>query len=962
MGYVALHGHRMGSVLFGTGNDGADFPEKAAAYAAQIGMPALGITEHGNTSTLLAHYKACQKHTIKPILGIEIYHQKTFAKKLPKPQQKGVSPEDIALAEYLAEQYHLTILVRNNQGYRNLNKMLTLANSPDFFYRHPVVTNQMLADFHEGLICLSGCISSFTSQHILSGDVQQASEQIRFLRDTFGAENFFLEVMPHASEGQAMVNAQLELWADMLCDEWIPVVMTDDNHFVLKDEYESYTLLRDIRNYPVSHDFSAFYLHSEEEMVDLARENMGWDRQKALRYLHESGTIADRCDVTFPDVIDMPEVPGVDDQVEALIGRCLQGARQKRKAYQTERGTWKLLPEYEKRLKYELKTIIKKDGAGYLLLAAGLMQHAREQGYEVQGRGSVCNSLAAWFLDIHRLDPVRYDLDFDRFWGPTRTSLPDIDNDVPDIHREELVTWIRKTYGNAVPICTFGAYRQQSICNRLIELIPIENGFGQRFRDAIAKNHDDKIAPKKSVLLQDSELVLLEEKYHAVTHYCYLWGQWANASTHAGGIALSKGDITDYLPIVRYHAESDESGEAYTTGYDMSLLEEVLKVLKLDVLGLRTLTVVLEAEKHAGVKYTDVLLTDAEKDERHLHSPYLYDDNDLLDPDVLQQLADGKTLGFMQLEKEKPMRLCQRMQPQSIEDIAIISAIIRPSGKDVSFDDVLAWKAGAGKKSIIFQEDIMALCKTAGLSAEEVDYVLKVMKGKKQGDPAIQQKFVDGMIASGWTQEEAQEQWQGFQVYGFLKGHAMAYAHLCLRQAWLKKNFPFSFWLMTLRYAKGDEERLAYEIAAAHDGMKLMPPSINGGDVYAEKVFQDEPFIQQGMMTIPGISNGKAPAIVAERLANGDYVSEEDCVGVYDAEKRKLVKAGRVPGRIANVAVVEALRTAGAFTECTDLRAYLQSSAKLTVSRKCAEVQPLGSNDKPWYKNGGKNGHKNGKR
>lgn len=866
MSFASLHGHDFYSL-----GDGADYPARAAAYARFLGHKHLGITNHGAVWGLIHHDQACRDVNIHPVLGVEAYYQPAFAMPPLKDQRKTMTADEIEAAEYCAKRYHLTILVKNNQGYTNLMQMMTYASKYSF-YHHPIFTDALLSLHHDGLILLSGCISSYIGQHIKAGDTGEAFVKAEFFRGLF-KDDFYLEVMPHQTDGQFEVNQTLEVWSDLY--HW-PIVMTEDRHYVRPSDYESYKLLRNIKHFPVDDvvDYSRLYMHSEESLLAdwthlMHSEGMG------QIYLNQSVRIAEQCDVRFDPTVSIPSLPGLADTRSALVAAAKAGAIEKKKFFVNERGKRQLFPDYEKRLRYELQTLLTKNFDGYMLLNGMFARWAKDNNVLLQGRGSVCGSLVAYFLGLHTVDPLKYGLSFDRFCGPDRVDWPDIDNDIEDRHQQELISYACDLYGgNAAKICTFGTLKAQGLCNHLIELLTLENGDAARFRQAIAEylmGLEDPVINCADMVLHP-ELAYLERKYNIVTHFCWLWGQVVYIGQHPAGVALTVGEMAEKLAIVRIGSGDDVS---YVTCYAMNDLPKV-GVLKVDLLGLNTLSMLHDAEDDAGVVYSPVQPQGTVPSSGTQSPTAIYCDDDLEMPEVMKVFTDKDTLGIFQSEKRMPMKMYRQLQPRSILDLALVNACNRPMPlKEGTFDLVLAAhgrKTNGGttlKKPIVYQEDVMEICRDlAGFSWEQIAKVLKSLKKYTINDPGLEDEFVTGYVkTTSRTESEARALWQNMRRYLFNKGHAVAYSHLAARQAWLKKYYPFSFFLGLLQNEKDKDKRRVYEADAVRHGVFILLPHVNGGAGYTKVVVKGRPYIQQGLIALPGIADATAGVIIDQRGA-----------------------------------------------------------------------------------------------
>lgn len=904
MPYVSLHHHTEYSLY-----DGADSSLRAARYADDLGQKALAITDHGTVSGVIKHFQACLRVGIKPILGCEVYYQPAFYKIPEKAAINLLPDEDQQQADYFAKRYHLTLLVKNNTGYKNLMQMLSTANTENLYSRYAIVDDALLEKYHEGLIGLSGCISGFVPQHILSGDTQVAFDKLQFFKVLFG-DDLYLEVMPHNIKGQIAVNQQLELWSDLY---GFPIVMTEDSHYVKPGDFDSYKIFRQIKQKTVPDNidmYEVLYLHSEQEMMQAYQRLMGVDDSLRIQsYLNQSQRIADQCNVTFDMTMHLPTIPGVEDPDKALIQLAKQGAIAKQKVFTNDVGRKEILPTYKARLAYELDVLRSKGFSSIMLMAAYLVRFASENNIYCKGRGSVAGSLLAYFLDIHSIDPLVYRTSFERFYGPDRTEPPDIDLDVEDRYKDALVWHLKSTYGQAEQICTFGTLGVKSLLNKLTEILPFENGDAQRLRDAVnlyVGGLEDPIVSYNS-MVREPELAYLEKKYRIITYFCYALKRVYYVGTHAAGVCVAAGNLTDKVAIQFTH-------DQLLTSFDMDDLN-FLQLPKFDLLGSATLAHVHDAEQYAHLFYSPVPKGD---------NALLYDEDDLNSPLVMDAFKRGDTGGIMQSEKYTPIKMYKQLLKvtphATVSDLAIVNACNRPATlREGTFDAVVEERKGRPPatvygKAIVFQEDVMDICHNlAGMEWDAVNQVIKSLKHYTTENLALRDDFIRGMLAMQYTLEEAANLWQSMRRYLFNKGHAVAYSHLAARQMYLKQVNPLAFYLALLQNEGDKDKRKVYTADARRHGISFLIPHVNGGASYQLVMTSRYTYIQEGLMVLSGVGLNKALVIEQERKVNGEYKDLDDL-------------KSRVPKMVLNKTVLDTFDRLG--TTIFDLREYMLRCAK----------------------------------
>lgn len=870
MSFVHLHLHSEYSLL-----DGMCRIEEIVEHTAQLEMPAVALTDHGVLYGVIPFYLKCKEMGIKPIIGCEMYIAPRKA--TDKEGQKDASP------------YHLLLLVKNLKGYKNLLKLVTFANTDGFYYK-PRVDKELLAKYSEGLIALSSCLVGEVSRKILEDDIEGAEQTAREYKEIFGERNFYLELQDHGlPEEKKTREALIEIGKKLL----IPCVATNDVHYIHKKDAEIHNVLICIGtgstvNKPKKIGFGTpeFYFKTPQEMRALFS-----DVPQALDNTLE---IAARCNLELElgtphlPYFQVPEGYTLDSYLEKV---CWDNFP---KRYPT--GNKKA----EERLKYELSVIKEKGYPGYFLIVWDIVKTAKEKGIPVgPGRGSAAGSIVSYVLGITELDPLKYGLLFERFLNPERVSMPDIDLDFCDARREEVIRYVMDKYGKdkVAQIITFGTMAARAAvrdAGRALE-IPLSTV------DRIAKLISPGLTIREAIL-QEEELRELYETDVQIKRLLdtaqALEGLARHASTHAAGVVIAPEPLEELVPLQR-----STEGTGLTTQFDKDALEAV-GLLKMDLLGLRTLTIMencienVEKRKGQRIEWENIPLNDKK---------------------TYALLSKGDTVGVFQLESGGMRNLLREAKPSRYEDLITLLALYRPgplrSGMVTEFiknkrnktqqyphpllKDILEETRGV----LVFQEQVMQIAaQLAGFTMGQAETLMRAMS-KKRADVMEQMKplFLEGAQKRGIKKEIAEEifnQMANFASYGFNKSHSAVYALLAYRTAYLKAHHPLEYMAALLTSHMENKDKLSFfaEECRAMD-IELLPPDINR----SELCFSVEGnSIRFPLTAIKGVAKGQVAEIVKERGKGGQFRSLEDfCLRMG---KAKLSRP-----------VLEALFKAGAF-------------------------------------------------
>ena len=867
--FVHLHVHTNYSLL-----DGACEIDRLARRLSELGMKSCAITDHGAMYGVIDFYKKMLAYGIKPIIGAEVY----MAERIMQDKEPGVDDE----------QYHLVLLAKDIQGYKNLMKLVSLGFTEGFYYK-PRIDMDILAKYSEGLIALSGCLAGRIPSLLLKGNFDEAKNIALQLNSIFGQDNFFIEVQDHGLLDQRrIINDLIRLSQET----GIPLVATNDVHYIQKEDALAQDVLMCIQTGKtldeenrMKFESSEFYLKSPEEMASLF--------SYIPEALENTIRIAESCNVTLDfGTIHLPSfrVPEGLTEDEYLNRLCYKGARER---YPEITG------EIKQRLDYELETIKKMGYSSYFLIVWDFINFARQNGIMVgPGRGSAAGSLVAYCLYITNIDPLKYNLLFERFLNPERISMPDIDVDFCYERRQEVIDYVVRKYGQdrVAQIVTFGTMAARAAIRDVGRVM----GYPYGEVDRIAKMVPAELGITiENALTLNPELKKLYEENERIRRLIDiakdLEGFPRHASTHAAGVVISKDPIVEHVPL---HKLGDSN---VTTQYTMTALEE-LGLLKMDFLGLRTLTVIRDAIN---------IIRRTKNVEINL------DKLPLDDKKVYEMLSQGNTAGVFQLESTGMRNLLKELRPETFQDVAAIIGLYRPGplGSGAAEDFI---KSKNGLKPIkylhpklepilsetygiiLYQEQAMKIAQElAGFSLAQADILRKAM-GKKQQDvmAAQRESFVNGCVKNGIdkvTAEKIFDEISYFAGYGFNKAHTAAYAVIAYQTAYLKAHFPVEYMAALLTSVIDNSDKVAHYInECRHLGIKVLPPDIN--ESYESfTVVSDK--IRFGLTAVKNVGHNVARAIIKARKSEGKFTSFTDFVEKVSGDLNKkalesLIKSG----------------------------------------------------------------------
>lgn len=892
--FVHLHVHTQYSLL-----DGSNRIKDLIQRVKELGMNSVAITDHGVMYGVVEFYKEAQTNGIKPILGCEIY----TAKRNMQDKQPGLD----------SDYGHLVLLAKNQTGYKNLMKIVSLGFTEGFYYK-PRVDYQTLERYSEGIIALSACLSGDIPAAILNNDYEKALELANKLNKIFGQDNFYLELQHNGISDQNLVNQQLIKLSREL---GIPLVATNDCHFLTREAAQSHDILLCIQTGKTINDENRMRFSTDEIYVK-SPEEMYENFKSIESALENTVKIAERCNVELEfGKLHLPSFTVEEDYTpyEYLREKCYMGLIQKFGENCSD--------DVKQRLEYELSVISAMGYVDYFLIVWDFIRYARENEIMVgPGRGSAAGSLVSYCLGITSIDPLKYNLLFERFLNPERISMPDIDIDFCYERRQEVIDYVISKYGKdrVSQIITFGTMAARAAIRDVGRALDIPYGevdivakmipfqIGMNINKALELNPE----LRKKYELEEGTRLLIDT---AIS----LEGLPRHASTHAAGVVISKEPIVEYVPL-----QLNENN--VTTQFTMGLLEE-LGLLKMDFLGLRTLTVIRDAVnliKQSHNKKIDINSIDYE------------------DQDVYKMIGEGKTVGIFQLESAGMTQFMKELQPSSLEDIIAGISLYRPgpmdqiprylrnknNPKEIKYhhpllENILNVTYGC----MVYQEQVMQIVRElGGYSYGRSDLVRRAMSKKKVAVMEQERKnfiyginddngneVVRGAVRNGvdeFTANKIFDEMMDFASYAFNKSHAAAYAVVAYQTAWLKHYYPVEFLAASLNSFLGSSDKVSQYVNECKVlNIKVLPPDVNESNVKFTVVNQN---IRFGLAAIKNVGENAIQSMIAERTQNGLFTTFLDF-------------CQRIEGREINKRCIESLIKSGAFDSLNVFRSKLMA-------------------------------------
>ncbi len=943
--FVHLHNHTQYSLL-----DGLSRIPTLIKSVKEMGMNSVGITDHGVMYGAIEFYKTCLKEGIKPVIGVEMY----VAKRSYKDKEGKLD----------SEPFHLTVLAKNYQGYLNLMKLTTIAHTEGFYYR-PRVDKELLKQFHEGLIALSGCPSGEFIRMLTGKDQQKAEEVLKAYLDIFGEGNFYLELQKHPYEeclktaADEVVKKDLEELLSFQNITWsaikeisprlgIPMVGTNDCHYTKKDDANAQDALLCIQTGKFLSETDRLRMIDTPDYFVKSPEQMLEDFKDLPQALENTQKIADSTNLEIPlGVARFPVFSAPDNKTSMEYLR--------EQTYELGAEKIKLTEKIKERLEYELGVIEKKKYADYFLVVADFMQWAHERGIITNTRGSAAGSMVLYCLGVTNLNPLDYLLPFERFLTVWRPTLPDIDVDIADDRRDEVISYVMKKYGEnrVAHIITFGTMMGRAAIrdvgrvmgmaygevDRIAKLVPPPyQGFHRPLGDAIKEVPDlDNMYKSNPQVKKLLDLAVRIE------------GTVRHASVHAAGIVIAPDEITNFTPL-----QKEASGERLVSQYDMFAVEDA-GLVKMDLLGIRNLSILGKAVEF--VKENRKISVDLNKIPLDFKGAF-------------ELLAKGETMGIFQLEGSGMTRYVMELKPTSIFDIQAMVALYRPGPLNV-IPEYIARKHDSKKVKffdprmkeyteqslglLVYQDDVLLTAiNLAGYSWEEADKFRKAMGKKIPSEMAKQKgKFLDGCVAKGMRRVKAEELFAliaPFAAYGFNKAHAASYAVISYQTAYMKANYPVEFMAAVMTAESGDSEKIAAAIEECKRlGIVVLPPDVNKSVIgfsleklrslsqedLERSLSVGESEVKQGMrFGLSAIKNVGALAIESIILTR----AEKEFKSLFDL-------CSRVDTRLVNRKTLESLIKAGALDKLGNraaqllvLDSCLEQSHKMNKNKNSGQV------------------------
>ena len=913
--FTHLHVHSHYSLL-----DGLAKIDDLIKRAKELGMDSLALTDHGVMYGIVEFFIKAKEAGIKPIIGCEMYMT------AGNRTSKNNTTED-------KTRYHLTLLVQNEKGYKNLMKLVSIAHLEGFYYK-PRIDKEVLEKYSEGLVCMSGCIQGEVPQTIIKKSYAEAKEKALWYEKVFGQGNFFMELQHHpGQEDQKIANEGMKKISQ---ETGIPVVATGDIHYTKIEDAETQDILLCIQmNRKVQEkdrmNLMDFHLHmkSPEEMFEVFG-----DTPEALE---NTQVIVDKCNYEISlGEIQLPyfEVPEGFDDKSYLRHLTEKGLKDK--------FGDNITPEHRQRMEYELSIIEKMGYPSYFLIVQDFVNWARSQGIVVgPGRGSAAGSFVSYLVGITNIDPIKYDLLFERFLNPERISMPDVDMDFADDRRDEVLDYVRKKYGDdhVAQIITFGTMAARAAirdagraldypydyCDKTAKMIPMFSTIEGALED-VPEFRNFYQSDKDAKKLIDSAK--------------NLEGVARHASMHACGVVITKEPVTNYSPLQKITGK--DKGDGVVTQYSSSTKSsyvEKIGLLKMDFLGLKNLTIIQNAiniiAKTKGVKIDiDKIPLDDEK--------------------AYKLLQDARTTGVFQLESSGMKRYLKQLKPNNLEDVIAMVALYRPGPMDW-IPDFIDRKHGRKRIEYIhpklepilsktygvavYQEQVMQMAQAlAGYSLGGADMLRKAM-GKKIPELIQKEKikFIEGAVKNGVNKKDAEKIFafiEPFAGYGFNRSHAACYALIGYQTAYLKAHYPAEFMAALMTSDQGNIERIAIEVEEAKDiGIQVLPPNVNesfGEFAVIKNEQTGEENIRFGLKAIKNVGHPVADEIVAERKRNGHYKSLADFLE-------------RVVSKDLNKKSIEALAKVGALDDLGERNQIIENIENILNFSK--NIQKLNSSN-----------------
>lgn len=898
--FCHLHGHSGYSTF-----DGFGTCKQRAKQAKRQGQTHLAITDHMSMAGNEEHSNECLKEGIIPIQGNEIYFMMQF--------QEG--------QDYVHLRRHMTILAKNMEGYKSLCRLQTQANLTQFYYK-PIVDLPMLKRNKNGLIVLSGCVLGEIPQQIINGNMDEAKRVADLFQEMFG-EDFYIELQPQNFDAQKIANEGLIKIAD---EREIKKVMTNDFHYTAEEDLDTYMLVRsmgkqevdEVRLGEIREQYKELYISSGRRMCERWFYMMGTDGRE---YAEESQRIAEKCELVkvefeekVPDYVELDENGRLIPVQVILAKRTKAGLKKK--------GLWK--EPYIQRAKNELEVILAKEGkADYYLMTADMVNFAKDNGVSVgPGRGSGAASLVAFAIGITDVDPVHFDLMFERFMTKERETIPDFDVDFGPSGYDKVGAYLEQKYrGRVAIIATVIRYKGANLINDLAKALNMTKDEVSTMKTEVEKLGYHKKEPELSKMLFVDKLKELEDKYGVCSHFVKIYNNPRAFGQHASGFAITPGPIEEIIPLF---VRGSNGGKRISTSYEMAGLTRA-KIVKIDALKLDTADTLFECCDALLIRDDTGeirLKEEVSSIERPFYRAFTRFDIPTDDQEVFDNYCRLNVQGIFQYDTHGAKGILQDIQPRTIEELAIVTALDRPGALNLGQSKVFAKARKEGvdmkpfhakyclktKGALVFQEDILNICRdAAGMTWGEASQVMKNLKGMPLNHPLVI-KFYNGVKKQSGEKEakRAVEFFRQATEYTFNKGHSVAYALLSYWTMWFKVKYPLVFFLASLRSYEHKDSRKSIEADAISNNIAVLLPHVNGRMTYhlCEADFLGgAKVLRAGYSILPGVGPTVAMTIDQERVENGPFKDEDEFL------VRVNTRAGR---KAVNKTVYTSLKNYGA--------------------------------------------------
>lgn len=864
--------------------DGFGKASELAKCAKELGHTALGISNHGNTNGLVQHYLGCKEVGIKPVLGVEGYF-------IPKYQEKHKG-------------YHLCLFAKNLEGYGNLNRIQFEGEKQKYY--NPIWDFKILEKYHEGIICTSACVASYSSQCIKNNELEKAKKYLRKMKEIFG-NDFYLEIQPYTISEEGL-QEKINLGLIKLSEELnIPCILTSDSHRGYKEDFDTYLKMHEIAGHDLTHireTYKERYMPSDDELynrfIAMHKKDFYKDPIKSLRYCKRLGKEMISNLKEIEDKVDGDLLEGLNQTLPSYSENSTELLISKIKSFLKSHGKYN--KKYIDRIKEEMHVIKVLGFQDYFLIVADYVNWAKSQGiYVGPGRGSACNCLVAYCLGITEVDSLFFGLDFRRFLREDKKKMPDIDMDFETSRRHEVIQYITNKYkGKTARIASYGLYKVDNLINDLAKVcnLPTDKTV---LAEEVAQNKTEIVKIKslcnkyldedgnlnKIGLLSDSESKYYNSHYdNIIVHFTKLYKKMRFIGTHAAGVAVTGGNILDYTSL-----RIDKTGDIYTN-YDLNDMENI-HVIKFDILGLQTMEEIGELREKTKVT---VCYDEISRDEN-----------------IISKFSEGDTKGIFQFDKKTVRDILTKINCNCFDDIVAANAMNRPGPLSLKMPEAYAenkMNLEEAKQSlyydytkesygtVIYQEQIQQICvNIGGMTWGDADKVMKMIGGQSQSEDAkaefernkkeLHDKFLQGAKKNGLTVGQAEEMFNTMLVYSFNKGHAVGYSLISIEEMFYKIYYPTEFWFAKIKYApcEADYERLCAESVKA--GCVIFLPHVNtSAPRMTLRKIDGEKCLQRGLSEIKSVGLKAACEIYEERKKNGPFKSYDD---FYDRCKSRIV-------------------------------------------------------------------------